>query len=111
MWVAEQGGEPVGFACCEAFEDALHLWELAVRLDRQGRGAGGALVGVCVEEARRRGLPAVTLTTFRDIVFNAPFYARLGFREGSNARLDWTLEREARRGLDPAARCAMVLDL
>lgn len=110
-WVAADDGALIGFACCEAFEDALHLWQLAVRADRQGRGAGRALVAACSEEARRRGLPAVTLTTFRDVVFNAHFYERLGFRERTNARLDWTLQREARSGLDPAHRCAMVLDL
>lgn len=115
IWVAEGDGEPIGFAACEAFDDALHLWELAVRRDRQGQGAGRALVAVCVAEARARGLRAVTLTTFREIPWNAPLYARLGFvviaPDALNGRLAADLAAEAARGLDAASRCAMRLGL
>lgn len=102
-----------GFAACQACEDALHLWELAVRRDRQGSGIGRALVEATIALARRRGLPAVTLSTFRDIAWNAPFYAKLGFVELGpaelNARLDVIREREAALGLDVENRCAMLL--
>jgi GNAT superfamily N-acetyltransferase len=115
VWVAEEAGELIGFATCEAFEDELHLWELAVRLDRQGRGAGRALISAVVEEARRRGLPAVTLTTFRDIPWNAPFYSRCGFVELAEDQLGAFLtlvrEKEVQLGLDVANRCAMRLAL
>lgn len=116
VWVMEDDdGALVGFAACQAFQDALHLWELAVRHDRQGQGVGRALVAAAVAEARRLELPAVTLTTFRDIAWNAPLYARLGFREvepgGLNGRLTAILMRERRTGLDSEARCAMRLDL
>lgn len=115
VWVAEDGGRIVGFATCEAFEDALHVWELAVREESQGRGAGRTLVAAVIEGAKARGIPAVTLTTFRDIPWNAPFYARLGFVELAEADLDARLagvrRREAELGLDVAARCAMRLAL
>jgi GNAT superfamily N-acetyltransferase len=111
--VAAEEGELVGFAVCEAFEDALHVWELAVRHDRQRRGAGRALMAGTAALARRRGLAAVTLSTFRDIAWNGPFYARLGFAELApadlNPRLAAILEREAALGLDVASRCAMRL--
>jgi hypothetical protein len=32
-----------------------------------------------IEAARVRALAAVTLTTFADVAFNAPFYRTLGF--------------------------------
>jgi GNAT superfamily N-acetyltransferase len=115
VWVADDAGELIGFAAAQAYFDALHLWELAVRHDRQGRGAGRALVEAAATEARRLGLPAVTLTTFRDIPWNGPLYARLGFREIGpaelNGRLTAVLMRERRLGLDADARCAMRLDL
>jgi GNAT superfamily N-acetyltransferase len=115
VWVAEADGEPIGFSCCEAFDDALHLWEVAVRQDRQGQGAGRALIAAGIDAARARGLPAVTLTTFRDIPWNAPFYRRLGFveltKEELNARLAADLAAEGARGLDVANRCAMQLTL
>ncbi len=81
VWVAELAGPPAGFAAAEPFDDALHLWELAVRRPDQGRGLGRALVAAVTAEARGRRLPAVTLTTFRHIPWNGPFYARLGFVE------------------------------
>ena len=112
---AEDVGQPVGFAATQACADALHLWELAVRHDAQGRGAGRALMAAVCDLARRRRLAAVTLSTFRDIPWNGPFYARLGFGELSatdlNPRLAAVLAREAELGLDVAARCAMRLDL
>jgi GNAT superfamily N-acetyltransferase len=113
--VADDAGELIGFVACEAFEDALHVWELAVRHDRQRRGAGRALLAEAAEVARRRGLAAVTLSTFRDIACNGPFYARLGFAELApadlNPRLAAVLDREASLGLDVASRCAMRLAL
>jgi ribosomal protein S18 acetylase RimI-like enzyme len=115
VWVAEEAGAPVGFATCEAFDDALHLWELAVAHGRQRRGTGRALIAAVVGEARRRSLPAVTLTTFRDIAWNAPYYRRLGFEvlapEALNPRLAEIRTLEASKNLDVAARCAMRLDL
>jgi predicted N-acetyltransferase YhbS len=113
--VAEDAGEVIGFACCQACADALHLWELSVRHERQGQGAGSALVRACADLARARGLAAVTLSTFRDIAWNAPFYRRLGFvdlaEEALNARLKLVLRREGDVGLDAASRCAMRLAL
>ena len=115
VWVVEADGALVGFAACEAFDDALHLWELAVRRECQGLGFGRALVAACIAEARIRGLPAVTLATFRDIAWNAPFYAGSGFAEvpavALNPRLAGDLDAEARRGLDVANRCAMRFTL
>ena len=115
MLVADDGGQVVGFGACQACEDALHLWELAVRHERQGEGVGHAIVAASAELARLRGLPAVTLSTFRDIAWNAPFYARLGFVEikeaARNPRLTLIRQREADLGLDVANRCTMRLAL
>ncbi|HEY3950759.1 GNAT family N-acetyltransferase [Phenylobacterium sp.] len=115
IWVAADRNKPIGFASIEPFEDALHLWELAVRLAAQGRGAGTALIEAVADDARARGLPAVTLTTFRDLSWNAPFYARRGFVEVSQdetrPRLADLREHERSLGLDVSARCAMSLAL
>lgn len=109
--LAEDGDEAIGFAACEAYADALHLKELGVRQGHQGRGAGAVLVAAVVEAARRRALPAVTLTTFQDVSWNAPWYARLGFEalgpEALGDRLARELAEETERGL--SARCAMRL--
>lgn len=115
VWVAEDEGALIGFAAAQAYFDALHLWELAVRHDHQHRGAGRALIETVVAEARRLALPAVTLTTFRDIPWNGPLYTHLGFKALGppelNGRLTAVLMRERRLGLDGEARCAMRLEL
>ncbi|CPQ40710.1 acetyltransferase [Bordetella pertussis] len=74
-----------------------------------GRGAHRRCAA-CLAAAAA-GLPAITLTTFRDLPWNQPFYARLGFAtlqaDGLNVRLQAILAREASLGLPAARRCAM----
>lgn len=113
VWVAETDGALAGFCLAEAEPEALHVHELAVRHDRQGGGLGRALLEAAIADAKRRGLPSVTLTTFADVAWNAPFYERLGFRavatEDLDPRLTALLDAEAARGLQN--RVAMRLDL
>jgi GNAT superfamily N-acetyltransferase len=114
VWVAEDAAAGlVGLIMCEAFDDGLHVWELAVAGGQQGRGLGRALLDAAVAFARDAGLPSVTLTTFRHVAWNAPFYARYGFveiaRDAMNARLAEDVRMEEGRGLPN--RCAMVLSL
>ena len=65
------------------------------------------------EHARGIGATQVTLTTYRDLPWNAPFYRRLGFMEPPimPAHLTNLLRLEAEHGHDPALRCGMVKTL
>jgi GNAT superfamily N-acetyltransferase len=116
-WVADRTAEgPVGFVCVERCEGGvMHIHELAVRHDRQRRGAGRALMEAAIAQGRREGLSAVTLNTFRDVPWNAPFYAELGFGETSwdqlDARLRGLVRNEIARGLPGERRCVMRLGL
>jgi ribosomal protein S18 acetylase RimI-like enzyme len=107
--------QPIGFLAAEIVGCALYICELAVRLDLQGAGLGGALIAEAVAEARRRGLDAVTLTTFRDVAWNQAFYAKLGFTtlegDGIGEWLGAQLRAQAEAGLPRERRCAMRLDL
>ncbi|MGG6294647.1 GNAT family N-acetyltransferase [Leptolyngbya sp. AN02str] len=50
-------------------------------LPAHGRqGLGRALVETVCQWAQQQGCQEMTLSTFRDIPWNAPFYAKLGFR-------------------------------
>lgn len=104
LWLALHGAEPVGFACVLRYGRLAHLRELAVHPDHGRRGLGSALVKAVCKQARQQRLDGVTLTTFRDIPWNAPFYARLGFREfvpeGCPVFLRRYLAAERRRGLN-----------
>ncbi len=72
---------PVGFAAAAPLDAFLHLAELSVDPNHGRIGVGRALIEAVAALARRRGLAGITLTTFRDVPFNAPFYAGLGFGE------------------------------
>jgi GNAT superfamily N-acetyltransferase len=74
------GDPPVGFASVHVVDAVAHLWQLAVHPSATRHGYGSALVAAVCNWAVSKRLDAVTLTTFRDVPWNAPFYARLGFR-------------------------------
>jgi GNAT superfamily N-acetyltransferase len=113
--VARASGLPVGFALATIVDGSAHLYEMDVHPDHGRRGLGTALVGAVVEWARGKRLPCVTLTTFRHLPWNGPFYRRLGFEALSPTELTpglaQLLEREVRDGLDGSKRVAMHLDL
>jgi GNAT superfamily N-acetyltransferase len=103
----------VGFLSAERLGDELHIWELSVHRNHHGAGIGKALMKRAIQEARVWGLRAVTLTTFRDVPWNAPFYQRLGFEilspEETDERLCRALRHERASGLPAERRCAMRL--
>ncbi|MDH7971215.1 GNAT family N-acetyltransferase [Sphingomonas sp. AR_OL41] len=115
-WVASDAvGDIAGFVCGEVFRDALHIWEMSVRHDRQQAGLGRRLLATATSWAVARRLPAVTLTTFREVAWNEPFYRRAGFHtlpdHDLTQRLAETLRAEVANGLPGERRCAMRLDL
>lgn len=115
-WVAcDAAGDVVGFLCGEVFGDTLHIWEMSVRRDRQLAGLGGRLLATATAWAATLRLPAVTLTTFREVAWNEPFYRRAGFRTLADhevtPRLAETLRAEVANGLPGNRRCAMRLEL
>lgn len=81
-------GEPVGFALPGLLDGAGHLYELSVDPAHGRRGLGARLVAAAGAFAHAQGARAMTLSTFRDLAWNGPFYARLGFRE--MAAGEWT---------------------
>ena len=113
--VAESDGEPVAFLMFRPLEHGAYIEQVDVLPEHAGQRLGAALIEETARIARDRGWRALMLSTFRDIPWNAPFYASLGFRELKpaelNGRLTAILMREKRLGLDADARCAMRLDL
>lgn len=116
LWVAVHEGRPVGFAlACRLGDGQPWLEEVDVHPDHARRGLGRALLEEVIAWARKQGAASLALTTFVDVAWNAPFYARLGFRplvpaEHSPA-IAAILREEQARGLPPSRRVAMRLDL
>ena len=110
-WVAVSDDQLLGFACAERFGHDLHVWIIAVRREAQGQGLGTRLMHTVLEYAFDSGAARVTLTTFRGVLFNEPFYQRLGFMVvpsgGLDERLRRTLAAEAAAGFPAERRCAM----
>jgi GNAT superfamily N-acetyltransferase len=115
LWVADREGEAVGFALVELLDGTPHLLELDVAPDHARHGLGTRLVHFVAAWARRRGHDALTLTTFRDVPWNGPFYEKLGFCALDEAALPPGLAarraRERALGIDVAPRVAMRLPL
>lgn len=113
LWVAVDADDrPLGFLLAEPHPPWLHIQELDVHPDHNGRGLGRALVAAAATAAPRLGCDRLSLTTFRDIAWNAPWYRRQGFDElAAGDCPGWLVAKlvhEAEVGLDPANRCAMV---
>ena len=114
VWVAvDDSDAPLAFLSAEVVGDHLHLCELSVRRECQQQGIGRALVKHATRWTRDRGLSALTLTTFRDVAWNAPFYRRLGFEILAPSEISpdlvLILGEETSRGLPTERRCAMRL--
>lgn len=112
LWVALADEVPVGFAHVEIFETAsAHLDEIDVHPNHGRRGLGTKLVTAVCSWAANLGYESITLSTFRDVPWNMPFYARLGFGVIPPEQLTPTLlavvQDETRRGLDPERRVVM----
>lgn len=110
--VAVDGDDrPAGFLLATELDDCLYVQELDVHPDHAGHRLAARLFEAADAMARRRGLPALTLTTFHHVPWNAPYYARLGFAPmsagevGPDLRL--VIERQRTAGLDMANRVAM----
>lgn len=111
IWVAVDSMEEiVGFALCSDRSEDLYLDQLSV-LPRHGRqGLGTRLLRRCLQEAEARAFHRVSLSTFRKVPWNGPFYRKLGFREIPSWRLkDWQAEiRELQKlTMDVRLRCFM----
>ncbi len=110
--VADDAGTPVGFVACKTIDEEAYLAELDVIPAYARRGIGSLLALAVADWAKSQGFSYLTLTTYADLPFNAPFYARLGFEifaPVTGSTLAAILEKQATRLGD--GRVAMRLRL
>jgi len=115
-WVAvDIYDRPLGFLNGQVLGREFHICQAAVDRAHQERGYGRALIKAAIDWAKAQKLAAITLTTFRDVPWNEPFYRSLGFETLEVAqlctRLLETLRKEVKHGLSKEQRCAMRLRL
>lgn len=103
--------EPIGYAMVELVDQHAHLGQMSVLPEHGRQGIGTQLLDAVAGWAKGRGHAEVTLTTFRDVPFNAPLYEKRGYEVVPET--EWTdalrdlVAREAKLGLDPSARVVM----
>lgn len=114
-WVAVHNNESIGFINGVEHNNTFHICELSVSNDWQNKGIGSSLLNYIEEIMCERGISALTLITFKNIPWNAPFYESKGFTVIDDNDLSLflidILEEEAEAGLDIQARCAMQKSL
>ena len=113
--VAVEGVAVAGFVMFRPVEDRAYVEQIDVLPAHAGRRIGAALLDAVAKRAKAAGLVGLSLSTFRDVPWNAPYYRRLGFVEvGDTALTPGMLAIRAEhqaRGLEEAARVFMVRDL
>ena len=113
LLVAADGDAPVAFVMFRPVEGCAYVEQIDVLPSHARRGIGAELLDAVATIARGRGLAALTLSTFKDVPFNAPYYARLGFAvvEGLTPGMTQIRAEHEARGLDETARVFMRRDV
>lgn len=101
LWVIPgDAGEPAAFLMGSQVDGCLHVEQLSVDMGSARRGLGRTLLEHAARRAAADGRPALTLTTFERVPWNAPYYARLGFRILGDAEVTPGLRDQAAGGRD-----------
>lgn len=115
-WVAvDDPGVPVAYLIADIVDGAMHIEQVSVHPRAARRKIGRMLLEHAAADAAARGLRALTLTTFAEVPWNAPYYARCGFRVLDDTELSpgmraiW--DREIAHGLHRWPRVFMRRDL
>jgi GNAT superfamily N-acetyltransferase len=101
VWVAlDPQNVVVGFAITREVNDTIYLQEMDVDPKHGRRGLGSALVETVCDWAQLQGYGTISLSTFRDLPWNAPFYSKLGFRILDESRLTIGFQQIKRQELE-----------
>ncbi|WP_409494027.1 GNAT family N-acetyltransferase [Amycolatopsis sp. cmx-11-12] len=110
-WVLDEGDGPLAYLLAEVVDGYGHIEQVSVHPDHARRGLGRQLIEHTAEWAAREGLAGLTLTTYTEVPWNAPYYARLGFVTLGEDDLTEGLRairgHEIARGLDAWPRVTM----
>lgn len=115
-WVAVTSTDhAVAYLISDLVDGNVHIEQVSVRPGHARRRIGRSLIDRTAVEAADAGVQALTLTAFRDVPWNAPYYARCGFHPLDERDLTPGLRairaREAAHGMDRWPRICMLREL
>jgi len=106
---------PVAYLIADIVDGNLYIAQISVHPNHARHGLGSRLLEHLAQYAIANHIPALTLTTFTHVAWNAPYYARCGFHTLADSDLTSGLRRirqqEAAHGLDRWSRVCMRRDL
>ncbi|MFB8368252.1 GNAT family N-acetyltransferase [Pseudarthrobacter sp. NPDC055928] len=111
-WVAtDPADNPIAYILVDVIDSRAHIEQVSVHPAHSRKGLGSALIDHVERWAAARSLQGMTLTTFSDVPWNAPYYERLGFRtlpeEAWSDGLREIVREEVRHGLGAWPRVVM----
>ncbi|HNP58466.1 MAG TPA: GNAT family N-acetyltransferase [Gordonia sp. (in: high G+C Gram-positive bacteria)] len=115
-WVStDQADKPTAYVLVDIIDCMAHIEQVTVDPAHARKGLGALLIEHVDGWAREQRLDGLSLTTFVEVPWNAPYYERLGFRRLAPEQLDAGLKavrsHEAELGLDRWPRTAMARPL
>lgn len=111
-WVSVDGLDyPLAYLLVDVVDGNAHVEQVSVDPEHSHQGLGRELLHAARVWARGHGMHQQTLSTFRDVPWNAPYYRRLGFNvldaDSWGPQLTQLMEHEAELGLTRWHRVAM----
>lgn len=106
-----ESDQPIGFVGGMDIDGNFHIVEISVAQAVQGKGVGSALMAEMTRQVKEEKFMVMTLTTYRNVAWNGPWYKKMGFQEvtaeemGKEYLKIWDVESQ--HGHDMASRCVM----
>lgn len=81
LWVAVEYGELRAYLLGDFLPESLHIDQVTVHPDAARRGIGALVIESASSDERAKERGCVTLTSFANVPWNAPYYERIGFMD------------------------------
>ena len=81
LWIASDFGTIRAYLLAIFLPECVHIEQLTVHPDAARRGIGAMLIESVCSDARVIASGVLTLITFRDVPWNAPYYRRICFAD------------------------------
>ncbi|RZL21666.1 MAG: GNAT family N-acetyltransferase [Rhodococcus sp. (in: high G+C Gram-positive bacteria)] len=112
IWVMTDAANTIlGYALVDIIDVGVHIEQVSVHPLHSRKGFGAQLIDSIADWAGAHHHHVVTLTTFADVPWNAPYYERLGFERIPESTMSPDLIRirthEQAAGLDSWTRITM----